>query len=68
MRPDPITTDRLLRLRDVMTITRRSRTSIYHSIATASFPRPVKLGRSSAWPESEVQRWIEARKAERGTA
>jgi predicted DNA-binding transcriptional regulator AlpA len=32
------------------------------------FPRPVKLGRVSAWPESEVLAWIERQKAQRDTA
>jgi prophage regulatory protein len=61
-------TERLLRLPAVKIATGLGRASIYKAIAERSFPRPVKLGRASAWPESEVLRWIEARKAERSAA
>lgn len=39
---------------------------IYKLIKAGEFPAPIKAGRSSLWPESEVDAWIEARKAERG--
>lgn len=42
--------------------------TIYAEIAAGRFPAPVKLGRSSRWPESEVDAWIEARKRERDAA
>ena len=63
-------TDRLLRLPAVRAMTGLARTSIYRAIAAPAtrgggFPRPVKLGRASAWPEAEVRDWIEQRKAER---
>lgn len=60
--------DRLLRLPDLKSITGMGRSRTYDEIKRGRFPRPVKLGRVSAWPESEVYRWIEDRKAERGTA
>lgn len=40
--------------------------TIYAEINAGNFPAPVKLGRSSRWPESEIDAWIEARKRERG--
>jgi predicted DNA-binding transcriptional regulator AlpA len=62
--------ERLLRRNVVEQTTGMSRTTIYRYTALPPghpkrFPSPVKLGRASAWPESEVLRWIEARKAER---
>lgn len=39
--------------------------TIYAEIKAKRFPAPVKLGRSSRWPESEIDEWIEARKRER---
>lgn len=39
--------------------------TIYAEIKAGRFPKPVKLGRSSRWPESEISAWIEARKRER---
>lgn len=57
--------DRLLRLPDLKPITGMGRTMTYDQIKLGRFPKPVKLGRLSAWPESEVRRWVEDRKAER---
>lgn len=64
----PLAADRLLRLPDVRKITGLGRTSVYEAVASRNFPKPVKMGRLSAWPESEVRAWIEARKAERDAA
>jgi prophage regulatory protein len=61
----PTKSERLLRLPLVQDLTGLGRTSIYDAIARGDFPRPAKLGRVSAWPESEVRRWIDARLAER---
>lgn len=61
-------TDRLLRLPDVILITGLGRSSVYAAISSYGFPGPVKLGRRSAWPESEVRGWIESRKADRAAA
>lgn len=48
----------LIRLKEVLAICGRSRSSIYEAIKKGSFPKPVKLqGRSSAWIRSEVERW-----------
>jgi prophage regulatory protein len=56
--------DRLLRLPEVQKLTGLGRTFIYQATAN----KTVKLGRASAWPESEVLAWVEARKAERTAA
>ena len=53
----------LLKLPEVEACTGKSRSSIY---GDPTFPRPIKIGtRASAWIESEVMAWIEARIAER---
>ena len=33
----------------------------YKLIQEGSFPKPIKLGRSSRWLKSEVENWIEKR-------
>ena len=64
----PKPSDRLLRLPEVKTLTGLGTTFIYGAVARDKFPRFVKLGRASAWPEREVLAWVEARKAERNPA
>ena len=47
---------RLMRLKAVMEMTGKSRSSIY---ADPTFPKRVKIGaRSVAWPLQEVEGWI----------
>ncbi|ENC24347.1 prophage CP4-57 regulatory family protein [Escherichia coli P0299438.7] len=33
----------------------------YKLISEGQFPRPVKLGRSSRWMQSEVEKWVQER-------
>lgn len=33
----------------------------YKLIKDGEFPKPIKLGRSSRWLQSEVERWLQAR-------
>jgi prophage regulatory protein len=56
---------RLLRLREVLHRTGMSRSRVYACMASEQFPRPVKLGRTSAWLESEIEAWIAAKVAQR---
>jgi prophage regulatory protein len=52
----------LYRLPDVVRITGRKRSTIYHDITNKCFPRPVQLGRQSvAWRKSDLDRWIQSR-------
>lgn len=58
----------LLRLKDVERKTGLRRSSIYNKMHTKSdhydstFPRQVRLGgKSVAWVESEVEKWIDSR-------
>ncbi|WP_229214825.1 AlpA family transcriptional regulator [Duganella sp. HH101] len=51
---------RLIRLKEVLAICGKSRSSVYEAINKGEFPAPVKLrGRSSAWIWSEVIQWAE---------
>lgn len=56
----------LLKLPEVIALTGKSGSAIY---SDPTFPKPVKIGpRASAWVESEIVEWIEARIAARQTA
>jgi prophage regulatory protein len=62
--PKP-TGPRLVPLTEVIYMTGLSRPEIYRRIARDAvsrgrFPRPVKLGRTSRWVQSEVSDWIAA--------
>jgi prophage regulatory protein len=49
---------RFIRLKEVLAICGKSRSSVYDAIKKGDFPKPVKLqGRSSAWIKSEVEQW-----------
>lgn len=57
MNPTPV--PRLLRLREVRSMTGLSQSALYALMAEGRFPRPVKLTeRSVAWPENLVAGWI----------
>ena len=51
--------DRLLTLRDVEHFTGFRKSSLYSLIADKRFPPPIKIGRSSRWPSSEISDWIQ---------
>lgn len=52
---------RLIRLKEVLAICGKSRSSVYDAIKKGEFPSPIKLhGRSSAWIKSEILQWAEA--------
>lgn len=49
---------RFIRLKEVMAICGKSRSSVDDAIKRGTVPRPVKLqGRSAAWIKSEVEQW-----------
>ncbi|TXY48696.1 AlpA family transcriptional regulator [Vibrio cholerae] len=53
---------RLIRFREVLTMTGLSRSSLYRFIDENQFPPQVQLGgRAVAWVEGEVQDWIKMR-------
>ena len=45
----------LLRMPDVMRASGLARPTIYRGIRSGLFPKPVKIGRVSAWPVDEVE-------------
>ncbi len=57
---------RLIRLKEVMSLTGLGRSSIYKFMEESRFPKSVSLGdRAVAWIESEVEDWIVEKIAER---
>ena len=59
---------RLLRLPQVEDRTPYKRSKIYKLISEGKFPKPVKLGNVSAWPEDEIDAWIAEQIGPRGEA
>lgn len=51
---------KFLRLKEVMTLTALSRSSIYKFMVEERFPQTLSLGdRAVAWLESEIEEWME---------
>jgi prophage regulatory protein len=51
--------ERLIRLREVMRRTGRSRSSLYADIKDGNFPPNLAIGRRAvAWTESSISEWI----------
>jgi prophage regulatory protein len=51
---------RFIRLKEVLSICDKSRSSVYDAIKKGQVPKPVKLhGRSTAWVKSEVEQWAQ---------
>lgn len=53
--------DRLLRLPSVVELCAIRRSAIYERMKNGSFPACIKIGRATAWRESQVQAWIAER-------
>ena len=51
--------EKLLRLKDVLKIIPVGRSTWYEGIKEGRFPKPIKLGRSSFWKLSDIQKLIE---------
>lgn len=53
--------ERILRQRDVTTLTGLGRSAIYDRMAAGTFPKAFRLGGAQAvgWKLSEVQEWID---------
>ncbi|WP_430389774.1 helix-turn-helix transcriptional regulator [Dyella sp. 20L07] len=59
MKPNTrITEHRLLRTKDVLEILGVSRTTLYRLVQSEQLPPPLKLGRSTFWPEREIAQLI----------
>lgn len=54
---------KLLRLPEVLERTALSRSKLYELLDAGQFPKPCKVGdRVNAWPDSEVEDWVQARR------
>ena len=58
----------VLCMKEVTQICKRSRSSIYQDIAKGTFPKPLKMGASIRWLESDINAWLEDLIAQRGEA
>ena len=59
-------TKKFIRLPEFISRTGYRRTSIYEKIAEGTFPALIKLGpRAVAWVSEEIDKWMDARVAER---
>lgn len=55
----PATTDKLLRLEQVMELTSLCRSHVFSLIKKGQFPASITIGvRSARWSNNEVQHWI----------
>ena len=62
-----MTTDRMLRVSEVLELAALSRASLYRRMADSGFPKPRRMGpRAVRWMESEVINWINERPAADG--
>lgn len=56
----------IYRLPKLKEATGLSTSTIYAMIADGAFPKPIKLGlRAVGWPETEINAWLDIRKAKR---
>lgn len=57
--------DSILRIGEVVKQTGLSRSSVYRQVQLGQFPAPFKISaRASGWLGSDVQRWMEKKRAE----
>lgn len=52
-------TVRFLKLPEVLDRIGISRTSVYDLIREGKFPQPVRIGRSTLWPDHVIREWQE---------
>ncbi|EPY4101438.1 helix-turn-helix transcriptional regulator [Klebsiella pneumoniae] len=53
--------DQLMDMRFITKLTGLTDKWFYKLIKDGLFPRPIKLGRSSRWKQSEVELWLQQR-------
>ena len=68
MQITPVATPkRFLKIGDVISLTAKSRSSIYLGVSRQSFPAPHKIGdRAVAWLASDIDAWIDEQTAKAG--
>lgn len=53
---------KILTLREVLDITKVSRSTLYQMLDRDEFPRPMKLGeRKNGWTDAQIEEWIAQR-------
>ena len=53
---------RVLRLPEVVQLTRLSKATIYRLVNSGALPRQIRLGRRAVgWRSDEIQEWLDAR-------
>ena len=58
---------RIMRLKEVMTVTGLGRSTIYKYISEGQFPEQISLGaRAVGWVDSEIDDWVMSKIDERG--
>ncbi|MDF3636209.1 AlpA family transcriptional regulator [Enterobacter cloacae] len=57
----PLLDDQLVDMRFITKLTGLTDKWFYKLIKDGLFPRPIKLGRSSRWKQSEVELWLQQR-------
>lgn len=57
----PLTEDKLVDMTFITTLTGLTDKWFYKLIKDGAFPKPIKLGRSSRWLQSEVEIWLKER-------
>ncbi|EAY3718006.1 AlpA family transcriptional regulator [Salmonella enterica] len=62
--PTSILSDKLVDMAFITQLTGLTDKWFYKLIQEGLFPRPIKLGRSSRWLQSEVEAWLQQRIAE----
>ncbi len=48
---------RFIRIEEVLGRVGLGRSKLYEMMAVDEFPKPLKLGRASVWPESAITEW-----------
>ncbi|EMD6812165.1 TPA: AlpA family transcriptional regulator [Citrobacter koseri] len=56
-----LTEDKLVDMLFITTLTGLTDKWFYKLIKDGEFPKPIKLGRSSRWLQSEVENWLRER-------
>jgi len=56
---DDVISDRLIKLRELIPLTAKSKAAIYLGIKEGTFPRPCVIGkRAVAWKLSSIESWM----------
>lgn len=59
--PTSLLTDKFVDMVFITQLTGLTDKWFYKLISLGEFPKPIKLGRSSRWLESEVEAWLQQR-------